>query len=226
MEKVKGVFVGLMTKRDLELLQKNPKKFWRGVSVIGSRAFGNYTSLETIIIPDSVNIIEGNAFSCCLGLKSVEIAEGVTKIGDSAFTFCESLPSITIPSSVKEIGEWAFKGCKSLETITIPDSVEKIGKDVLKDCKNLKAIYISHKDGSIEEIRIENFKDAARDLEWVIKCSRQTREHKAAVAEKNKTNPAIAAGVTTAPFDEVNKENVDKSTKRETRKGSNGGMER
>ncbi len=64
------------------------------VTAIGYEAFYEYTSLESITIPDSV-----------------------TSIGDNAFYNCKSLENITLPDSLTEIGEYAFSGCDALMTV-------------------------------------------------------------------------------------------------------------
>ncbi len=59
------------------------------------------------------------AFRHCYGLESVNMPEGLNIINESAFESCESLASVTVPSSVTYIGPNAFNGCIFLENITI-----------------------------------------------------------------------------------------------------------
>ncbi len=70
-------------------------------------------------IPDSVTIIGTSAFSDCESLQSIDISKSVTTIGDWAFSWCESLQSIDIPNSVTTIGDGAFSWCESLQSIHI-----------------------------------------------------------------------------------------------------------
>ena len=76
------------------------------------------TSLNTIVIPNSVTSIGTNAFSFCHGLKTVTIPNSVTDIGDEAFYYCTGLKTVTIGNSVKSIGDKAFYHCSSLEHVT------------------------------------------------------------------------------------------------------------
>ncbi len=96
-----------------------------------------------IVIPDSVTSIGSYAFFNCTSLNSVTIGNDVTSIGNYAFYGCTSLASITIPDSVTSIGDSAFYHCQNLTYITIPDSVTSIGDEAFKYCTSLTAINVS-----------------------------------------------------------------------------------
>lgn len=113
------------------------------VTAIGEGAFRYYTSMTSVIIPDSVTAIGEKAFYECKSLTSVTIPESVTSIGDYAFCSCKSLTSVTIPNSVTSIGNYAFFACDSLTNITIPDSVVQIGANPFAYCGNLRSISVS-----------------------------------------------------------------------------------
>lgn len=98
-----------------------------GAEKIGAYAFCGCTSLENVIIPDSVTDIGESAFNST-GLTSVTIPDGVTKIKNDTFKDCKSLASVTIPNSVTDIDDYAFAFCKSLKSIDIPKSVTDIGE--------------------------------------------------------------------------------------------------
>ena len=74
--------------------------------------------------------ISWSAFSGCTSLEEIVIPDSVTEIGRDAFNGCTSLEGIVIPESVTKIGYCAFENCKNLSLITIPKVYSSIG-DVL-----------------------------------------------------------------------------------------------
>ena len=82
------------------------------VTTIGSCAFGDCTSPESVTIPASV-----------------------TTIGDDAFSDCESLTSVTIPASVTTIGDGVFSGCTSLASVYFAGNTPIPGSSVFRSCR-------------------------------------------------------------------------------------------
>ena len=75
---------------------------------IGKEAFSERHSLESVVIPDSVEVVGERAFAGCNGLKELRLGRGIKKIEISAFASCSSLKSVVIPGSVEVVGEGAF----------------------------------------------------------------------------------------------------------------------
>ncbi len=70
------------------------------ITTIRAMAFGECTSLTSVIISGNVTTIEDEAFYRCTSLSSLTIPEGVTSIGIRAFADCTSLSSITFQGLV------------------------------------------------------------------------------------------------------------------------------
>ncbi len=112
------------------------------VTSIHDYAFVEYTSLQSVIIPDSVTSIGEGAFRDCTNLTSVTIPDSVTSIVKYLFYGCTNLTSVTIPDSVTSIGKDAFEDCTSLKSITIPNSVTSIYDNVFTNCTSLTEINV------------------------------------------------------------------------------------
>ena len=134
------------------------------VREICNNAFSNCSSLESVVISDSVTSIGDNAFYCCFSLESVVISDSVTSIGNYAFYDCYSLESVVIPNSVTSIGNNAFASCSSLESVVISDSVTSIGDNVFDSCYSLESVIIPDSVTSIGD----NAFDFCYSLESVI----------------------------------------------------------
>ena len=128
----------------------------KGITSIGSFAFGDCSSLSSIEIPEGVTSIGSIAFAYCRSLSSIKIPEGVTSIGSQAFEGCSSLSSIKIPKGVTSIEGSAFEDCSSLSSIEIPKGVTSIGSGAFAYCSSLSSIKIPEGVTSIESRVFEN----------------------------------------------------------------------
>lgn len=121
------------------------------VTSIGENAF-RYCSLDSIVIPSSVNLIETGAFFGCWERKSIivdsnnetydsrESCNALIKTATNELIFgCQNT---IIPNSVTSIGDYAFFNLHGLDSITIPNGVISIGADAFGDCIGLSSIEI------------------------------------------------------------------------------------
>ena len=92
-------------------------------------------------------------FACCSSLESVVIPDSVTSIGDQAFYDCSSLESIVIPDSVTSIGSTAFDGCSNLESVVIPDSVTSIGDEAFDNSSSLTDVSDGGSENELEDMK-------------------------------------------------------------------------
>ena len=123
----------------------SPKKVELNCDTISSWLSRN-TSIEEIIIGNSVTSIGEDAFYECTGLTSVTIPNSVTSIGSEAFRGCSGLTSVVIGNSVTSIGSSAFKSCTGLKSVTslIPaDALFAIAANVFANVnKNTCTLYV------------------------------------------------------------------------------------
>ena len=81
------------------------------------------TSIESVVIPDSVKFVVARAFYGCDQLKTVDFGDGIIEIQEEAFYKCTALESIILPKNLETIGEGAFYGCTSATEIYIPKTL-------------------------------------------------------------------------------------------------------
>jgi hypothetical protein len=126
-------------------------------------AFANLSSIERIIIGDSVTLIGPRSFQNSQGIVEVQGGSNLTSISGSAFDGTDWLddqqnglliigkvlykmigesPRIVnnIPSSVETIADLAFSYQYSLEEIIIPEGVKFIGIEAFMGCSNLYSV--------------------------------------------------------------------------------------
>ncbi len=87
---------------------------------LGQYAFDYCTSLQEIVLPDSLVAIQKGAFLDCTSLTNIILPEGLLSIEIAAFDGCTSLSSITLPDSLTTLGWGIFANCTELTEITIP----------------------------------------------------------------------------------------------------------
>lgn len=127
--------------------------FSGSITHLGVTTLNWQNSLQTIVIPASVQSIEEKAFLDCPLLKEIIVEEGNShfrSIDGVLYDYDVSrivwVPrgkkSVTIPESVTNIDNCAFNWCQELSSITIPDSVTSIGDKAFMGCGMLSKIII------------------------------------------------------------------------------------
>ena len=114
---------------------RNMKFFYmplnNNVTSIGSYAFYNCSSLQSITIPENVTSIGSYAFSNCSSLQSITIPENVTSIESQAFSnwyggimVCSSSTNISSNSyAANKQTLYDFSGCKSIPVLSSTSSL-------------------------------------------------------------------------------------------------------
>ena len=115
--------------------------FPKGLYRICGGAFAECSQLNTIHLPDSLQLIEEMAFSCCENLSTIEFGNGLKHIGSGAFE-CTAITSLILPNSVTFLGAFAFAGCTLLNSITLSKNLTNIGEKVFNSCESLQIIRV------------------------------------------------------------------------------------
>ena len=130
----------------------------RGEDVVGIRGevFCDMPELETVILPDTIDVIRGYAFAYCPNLTTVVMPETLSYLGGSAFEHCSSLENIVIPEGLTEIKGSTFDGCSSLDFVVIPEGVTRIGGHAFYYCVSLEDVVFP---STLQEIGSSAFRD-------------------------------------------------------------------
>lgn len=132
-----------------------------GVTTVGEWAFRSFSSLDEIILPDSVETISRKAFYGCgahvevpenvkffgeeafamCGITEAIVPEGVTEIADRAF-YNNNITKVVLPKGIKSIGKEAFAWNYILESVNIPETVETIDEQAFQGCASIDEIVI------------------------------------------------------------------------------------
>ena len=136
--------------------------FEEGIKYIDKQAFAECLSLNSAVLPKSLNTIEFGCFYSS-SLRDVTFNEGLEHIGKRAFSNTK-LENVRLPDSlviigpnafentnitniylgkkIKEIGDFAFRLCENLTDINLPESLMVIGKCAFKHCEQLKSMIL------------------------------------------------------------------------------------
>lgn len=114
------------------------------VTEIGNKAFNGCTSLESIMLPQSLVKIGDEAFYQCTNLSRIAVVESK---GDDS----DKVISIALPDSIVSIGTGAFAGCEALVSINLPVSLESVGSAAFANCNKLKYIIVPVEMVNLEE---------------------------------------------------------------------------
>lgn len=138
------------------------------ISILHECAFYDCKSIETVVVPSTVEMINENPFASSPNLKKLVIEDGendlewirltwaftksleylylgrnLSWLGKDVIPFGgTNIKELWIGDFVNRIADKAF-GCKYLENVHIGKGVNKIGREAFKGCINLKAVYIS-----------------------------------------------------------------------------------
>lgn len=120
--------------------------------VIKIQSFNSSPNLETIVLPEGVELSE-NTFSDCGKLKNISLPENITDIPAGCFSGTSITDLSFLPSTIERIGTvdhnlavslspGAFENCSQLKSVTLPVSVKYIGTSTFYGCTNLSQVTL------------------------------------------------------------------------------------
>lgn len=121
------------------------------VNEVASYAFGNWTALQTVKLPNSVTSIKEWAFSNCTSLQTVYLPESLTSIEYAVFYYSSQLDSVytaaTVPPTAFHPN--AFMNVASDAVLFVPEGAES-------SWDNMDSVMYGDDNGSLYQLRIEN----------------------------------------------------------------------
>ena len=129
--------------------------------VIGENAFFNCTSLENILMPDTVTTIKKAAFCNCSSVRDFELSKKLESIEAEAFYNCTGLSTLTIPDTVTSMGVNMFGKCFNIKSLQLPYAA------TLKSCTDTEGtvdgyssvsdLFIAHGHGENDPKQFEGY---------------------------------------------------------------------
>lgn len=117
----------------------------------------SYTgNAEDVVIPAEVNgeaiiFIDSLAFDCNENIETVTIPEGVEIIKTEAFKNCYNLKEVIVPESLLDICAYAFSGCFELAPVEITGECTTIDEDAYEDAdRNVMPSFFSVSDYTMD----------------------------------------------------------------------------
>jgi len=132
---------------------------YKGVPVkeIAEGAFSGLSTLEEILLPNSIKSVGAGAFNKCSALKFT-IEDGYYYLGNIENPHLvlirlstSKLDNVKINEKTRVIAAEAFIGNRLIKQITIPDSVVSVGKRAFKNCSYVYDVEIGDGVETIEE---------------------------------------------------------------------------
>ena len=114
----------------------------QNVESIPGFVFARMSTVKTVDFSSASNLrsIGTYAFVNDSSIESVSLPEGLTSLGTYAFSGCSGISSLVLPESLTSIGNYAFQSCTQIGNLTIHYNVESIGENTFKNCSSLKII--------------------------------------------------------------------------------------
>lgn len=122
----------------------------RVVSILVSMTAEKSSSVEELILADSIEEISSTAFRGWKSLRKVHCGTGLKAIYSEAFRWCYALEEVEFSDGLEYIDNYAFAECTSLKEVRIPKSLIGFGNyyasgystNPFKGCTSLSKIEV------------------------------------------------------------------------------------
>lgn len=113
-----------------------------GCIYIGNFLISSKEDIETADIRIGTKNICGSAFKGREQLQSISLPESLEIIQEQAFCGCSKLKEVVIPKSVTKVEDLAFSGCKELKRFEIENSNAEVACNILGSDKSAAGVII------------------------------------------------------------------------------------
>jgi len=118
-------------------------------TTIKARALSGRTSIEKVVMCDTITTIEDEAFYACYSLKSISFSKKLETIGASAFSAGTGsgnkttlIETLEFPDSLRSIGRFAFYGSTKLTSVKFNEGLASIGEYAFSNCPLLTSVTL------------------------------------------------------------------------------------
>ena len=127
------------------------------VTEIGTSAFANQISIQTVKFPANLKLIGVKAFANCTGLLEVTLPDTIQGAGQLCFSGCTALKKAVLNKGRINIVYGMFENCTSLTEVVIPDTVENVAMYAFLNCRSLTHLNLP---ASLKSISVHAFEGA------------------------------------------------------------------
>ena len=120
-------------------------------TITSSFGEGYLSSIEKLILPDSVSMIENDSLTSLPNLTELELPENLIIVGNNVFKDISKLTSLNMKNQILEIGDNSFCELSSLTSINISDSLKIVGRYSLSGAKNITKLVFPYKLNYLKE---------------------------------------------------------------------------
>ena len=125
-----------------------------GDNYYGRAMFLECSSLETVILPDDLEVIPASFVKGCPKIKEFNFPSKPVSLGSYPASLCPE--KLVLPETIKYLMPGAFFDCKNLEELILPEGLQSIDESVIGGCENLKSLVIPDSVTKFEMYAFEN----------------------------------------------------------------------